>query len=369
VTQQALDHAVGGRESMRRTKRSAGLPMTGAGRWLAAVLTAVVAAGLAGCSLTGVGGSRLPDLSRVRAPQPAVRARRRAVRVGRPIVVAGRPTVVAGRPGHVVVVVEENHAFEQIIGSPAAPFLNHLAARGTLLTDYHAVTHPSLPNYLALLSGRTGRIHSDCQTCTMAGPTLVDELEADHISWAAYFQGLPRPCSLVAQAGPYSEAINPFMHAARVRDNPSRCHRILPFGRFHADLVARRLPTVVFVIPDLDHDMHSGPVPVADVWLHRLVAELAAAPVWGQDTRLVVTFDESQDHDGRSCCGGLGRGGRVATIIAGPGVPPGRDPTPYTHYSLLRSVEAAYGLRFLDHAGDPATATIPALAHPAQAAT
>ena len=271
---------------------------------------------------------------------------------------------LASPPAHVIVVVEENHAFEQIIGSRKAPFLNRLAAHGTLLTDYHAITHPSLPNYVALLSGRTGRIRSDCTGCTFAGRTLVDQLEARHISWAAYLQGLPRPCSAVARSGAYSEAVDPFMHAARVRDHPSRCDRVVPFRRFRADLAAGRLPRVVFVMPDLRHEMHSGPVRVADPWLRRLVGELRTSPVWRQDSRLVVTFDESDRTDVRSCCGGLGRGGRVATIVAGPRVPAGRDPTPYTHYSLLHSIEAAFGLPFLGHAGDPATRTIPALADP-----
>jgi hypothetical protein len=92
----------------------------------------------------------------------------------------------------VIVVVEENHSFEQTIGSPAAPFINRLAAYGTLLIHYYAVTHPSLPNYVALPSGRTP-IRSDCRACTFAGPTLVDQLEAQHISWAAYYQVCPGP--------------------------------------------------------------------------------------------------------------------------------------------------------------------------------
>jgi phosphatidylinositol-3-phosphatase len=271
----------------------------------------------------------------------------------------GRP------PAHLIVVVEENHSFEQITGSPAAPFLNHLATHGTLLTRYYAITHPSLPNYVALLSGRTP-IRNDCRACTFGGSTLVDQLEARRISWAAYFQGLPRPCSTVTGAGAYTEAVDPFMHAARIRDHPWRCDRVLPLRRFSADLAAGRLPTVVFVMPDLRHDMHSRPVRVADAWLQRVVDQLQANPVWRQDTRLVVTFDESTRHDVRSCCGGVGRGGRIATIVAGPWVPQGRDPIPYTHYSLLRSIEAAYGLGFLGRAGDPATVTIPAVAHPSR---
>ena len=268
------------------------------------------------------------------------------------------------RPGHLIVVVEENHAFEQVIGSRAAPFLNHLAAGGALLTGYHAIIHPSLPNYVALLSGRTGRIRSDCVRCTIAGPTLIDQLEAAHISWAAYLQGLPRPCSTVARLGAYTEAVDPFMHAARVRDHPSRCDRVLPFSRFRADLAAGRLPTVVFVMPDLRHEMHSGSVRLADAWLHRLVGALRVSPVWRQDTRLVVTFDESDRGDVRSCCDGLARGGRVVTIVAGPRVAHGRDPTPYSHYALLRSIEAAFGLPYLGHAGGPAARTIPAVADP-----
>ena len=329
--------------------------MTGASTWrMAAAMTVVVVAVLTGWASALAGGSLPQAVSGSELFRPSGK-------------VATRLHGALGvRPSHLIVVIEENHSFEQIIGSPAAPFLNHLAAHGTLLTNYHAVTHPSLPNYMALLSGRIGRIRGDCRACTMAGPTLVDQLEADHISWAAYLEGLPRPCSKVSQAGPYTEAIDPFMHAARVRDNPARCDRILPFAQFHADLAARRLSTVIFVVPSLRDDMHSGPVRFADAWLHHLVGALEAAPVWRQDTRLVVTFDESQGHDVRWCCGGLGRGGRIPTIVAGPEVAPGRDRTPYTHYSLLRSIEAAYGVGFLGHAGDPTTAPIPALTHPAR---
>jgi phosphatidylinositol-3-phosphatase len=279
----------------------------------------------------------------------------------------GRPAHRAAPPAHIVVVVEENHAFEQVIGSPAAPFLNRLAAQGTLLTRYYAVIHPSLPNYVALLSGRTP-IRSDCRACTFTGPTLVDQLEARHISWAAYLEGLPRPCSPVARSGAYTEAVDPFMHAADIRHHPSRCDRVLPFSRFSTDLAAGRLSTVVFVMPSLRHEMHSGTVRTADRWLRRLVGELRASRVWRQDTRLVVTFDESRGRDVRSCCGGLGRGGRVATIVTGPRVHRGVDPAPSTHYSLLRSIEAAFGLPFLGYAAAPATAPIPAVDRSARGA-
>jgi phospholipase C len=279
---------------------------------------------------------------------------------------ARTPAAPATRPSHLLVVVEENHSFGQVIGSPRAPFINRLAAHGVLLTGYHAVTHPSLPNYLAILSGGTGGVRSDCSACTVSGPTLVDQLEDAQVTWAAYLEGLPGPCSTVAGRGAYTEAVDPFMHAADVRDVPARCDHVLPFSDFAPDLARGRLPTVAFVVPDLDHSMHSGPVAAADAWLRRLFRRLTASPIWLQDTRTVVTFDEGDRSDVRGCCGGLGRGGLIATIVDGPRVPPGRDPTPYTHYSLLRSIEAAFGLPFLGHAGDRGTATIPALAGPAR---
>jgi hypothetical protein len=149
---------------------------------------------------------------------------------------------------------------------------------------------------LVVAVGQTS-FHSDCRVCTFAGRTLVDQLEAHHLSWAAYLEGLPHRCSTVPRQGAYTEAVDPFMHAAaRIREDPSRCDRVLPFRRFHADLTSGRLPTV--------------------------------------------------------------------TIVAGPQIRRGRDPTGSTHYSRLRSIEAAYGLALLGHAGDPATAAIPALADP-----
>lgn len=308
--------------------------MAGFGRWRILAAVIVVSVGLAGCDLP-VGG------------------------VPRPLAALPRP--LAFRPRHLIVVVEENHSFQQIIGSPAAPFINQLATRGTLLTDYHAITHPSLPNYIALLGGRTGRIRSDCHRCTVAGPTLVDQLEARGISWAAYMEGLPRPCSRAPVSGAYTEAVDPFMHAATIRDIPARCDRVLPFSRFAVGLAAGRLPTVVFVAPNLRDDMHSGPVRSADAWLRRLVEELEASRLWREDTRVVVTFDEGSRSDVRSCCAGLGNGGLIPTIIVGPRVPSGRDSTPYTHYALLRSIEKTFGLPFLGHAGDAGTASIPAL--------
>jgi hypothetical protein len=271
----------------------------------------------------------------------------------------------------VIVVVEENHSIGQIIGSPRAPFLNRLATNGALLTSYFAITHPSLPNYIAMVSGGTQGITSDCGGCNVDAPNLTDQLEQAGISWRAYMEGLPAPCSDAHVAGAYAKKHDPFMYFASVRDDPVRCAKVVPFARLDADLAAGRLPRLVFITPDLDHDMHGAGegdddalVAEADRWLENLYGRLAGSSAWREDTRLVVTWDEG--NGGRAggpigCCAGLATGGNVATIIDGPAVKPARDDATYSHYALLRSIEALFHLPLLGHAGDQGTAIIPAL--------
>jgi len=273
----------------------------------------------------------------------------------------------------VVVVVEENHSIGQIIGSPQAPFLNRLAAKGTLLTSYFAITHPSLPNYLAMVSGGTQQITSDCGGCNLDAPNLVDQLEAAGVSWKAYMEDLPAPCSDAHMAGAYAKKHDPFMYFDSVRGDPSRCAKVVPLDRLDADLAAGQLPRLVFVTPNLDHDMHGAGeggndaalIAAADRWLEGLYGKLAGSSAWREDTRLVVTWDEGHGTGAAGgptgCCGGQATGGNVATIVAGPGVRPARDNATYSHYALLRSIETLLQLPLLGHAGDPATATIPAL--------
>jgi phosphatidylinositol-3-phosphatase len=136
-----------------------------------------------------------------------------------------------------------------------------------------------------------------------------------------------------------------------------------------SDLTKRRLPRLVFVTPNLDHDMHGAGeggndpalIAAADHWLEGLYGKLASSPAWHDDTRLVITWDEAANGEQLGCCGGLATGGNVATIITGPQVKAARDNTPYSHYALLRSIETLFHLPLLGHASDPATATIPTL--------
>ena len=276
-----------------------------------------------------------------------------------------RGAAQAGAVSHVVLVVEENHEFGQIIGSRKAPFLNRLATEGTLLTRYYAIGHPSLPNYIALVAGDPLGIHDDCRSCQRHGRTLVDQLQAAGISWKAYYQGLPAPCSAAARAGAYVKKVDPFLHLDSVRSSPLRCRRVVPLTQLNADLGGGRLPRFVMVTPDLRHDMHSGSIRQADTFLHRLDRQLLAASPRRSGILLIVTFDEGSSDHGLH---GRRGGGHVATIVVGPGVPAGaQDPAPYDHYALLRSLERRFGLRPLRHAADRGTRTIPAVAGPSQA--
>ncbi|TML90852.1 MAG: hypothetical protein E6G08_01570 [Actinobacteria bacterium] len=157
--------------------------------------------------------------------------------------------------GHVVVVVFENHELSDVLGTSNAPTFNALAHRFASIDDYLAVTHPSLPNYLALVSGSTQGISNDCTHCTASGRSLADTLEAARKSWKTYAEGLPSPGFDGAFSGRYAKKHNPFMYFPSVVSNPTRRSRIVAFPQFAADVRARRLPTFSLVVPDLCNDM------------------------------------------------------------------------------------------------------------------
>src|SRR4051812_21353547 len=164
------------------------------------------------------------------------------------------------RPDHVVVVVEENPAYGQVVGSAAAPYINSLAAQGASLTDYHGVTHPSQPNYLALFSGSTQGVTDNATPPPLSAPNLGGELIAAGETFVGYSQSLPSAGFTGDSSGAYRRKHNPW---ADFTDVPAAANQ--PFASFPADF--SQLPTVAFVVPDQDHDMHDGTVAQADAWL------------------------------------------------------------------------------------------------------
>ncbi|MFI4977943.1 MAG: alkaline phosphatase family protein [Solirubrobacterales bacterium] len=281
---------------------------------------AIVTAALAVAALTACGGAVAP---------------------GEPLALPSSPSRLP-RPAesHFVVIVLENRELGEVLGSTSAPYINALASKGVVETDYHAIAHPSLPNYIALLAGDPLGIETDCSDCHARGTTLVDQLERAHIGWRAYMEGLPRPCYTGAGTGGYAKKHDPFLYFDQIADNPVRCRRVVPLTRLAADLRANALPAFAWISPNLCDDGHDCANANTDRFLAHLVPYLLAG--LGPHGVLAIVWDEGTSDSG--CCG-RAAGGRVPLILAGPPVRAGsRVANPADHYSLLALIEDAFGL-------------------------
>jgi hypothetical protein len=269
-------------------------------------------------------------------------------RPGPPLEHGKTASLPSSRASHVVVIVMENAEFGSVIGSRRAPYVNALARRYGLLTRSYAIRHPSLPNYLALTSGSTHGISSDCTGCSVSAPNIVDQLEAAGISWRAYMEGLPHSCYLGAGAGGYAKKHDPFAYYTDVARSPARCAKLVGFGRLAADLSAGTLPSFAWISPNLCDDGHDCGVSAGDRFLARTVPALLRE--LGPHGMLVLSWDEGTS-DARCC--GVAAGGHVASVVAGPDVRAGaRSASPIDHYGVLGSVEEAFGLPALGGAAD-----------------
>jgi len=326
--------AVSGPQAFAARPRAAGAPGhgPGPGRLAAALVTFALTLALAAC---GAAAHRF-------APQ----------RTPSPVLHAPAPGVA-----HIAVIVLENEEYGQIIGSRQTPFLNALANRYSLAEESFAITHPSLPNYLALTGGSTFGIASDCTYCSAPGGGLVAQLSRAAISWRAYMEDLPHPCFLGAAWGEYAKKHDPFAYYRAITASRSLCERIVPLDRLYADERGASLPRLVWITPNLCHDMHDCAPAVGDRFLAALVPPLLRA--LGPRGLLIVTFDEGTSDDG--CCR-LAAGGHIATILAG-GLARrhGRLRVPVDHYSVLQAIEDLLGLRRLRGAACACTPTLSAL--------
>ena len=238
---------------------------------------------------------------------------------------------------HIFTIVMENHSYGQIIGSGSAPYINSLAAKYGLATNYFAVAHPSLPNYLALTGGSTFGITSDCTTCFVSAPNIAkDRVEASGRSWKAYMESMPRPC-FVGDSYPYMQKHDPFIYFNDIRINATECNKVVPYSTLATDLKsAGTTPNYAWITPNMCNDMHDCSVSTGDTWLKNNVpAILNSAAFTTQNSLLMITWDEDNGSSGN----------HVATLVIAKSVPAGfRSSVRYTHYSLLRTVESAWGL-------------------------
>ncbi|GAP13118.1 phospholipase C [Longilinea arvoryzae] len=250
---------------------------------------------------------------------------------------------------HIVILIFENREFDFVIGNRDMPNYNVYAEKYTLLTQYYAVTHPSLPNYLALIGGDTFGIRSDCEDCFIDAPSLPDRIEASGRTWKTYQESMPEPCA-ARDTLRYMKKHNPFVYFDAVRLDAERCRRsVVPLDQLDADLQANALPDFAFITPNLCHSGHDCDLDEADAFAGEWLGKLLAYPGMLEDGLIVLTWDEGQGE--HTCCGLETGGGRVASVLISNRVTPGlQDDTPYTHYSLLKTISAAWGLPELGHA-------------------
>ena len=316
------------------------------------------------------------------------------------------------RYSHVVVIVEENKNYSQVLDPAAAPHIAALAAAYGTASQFYSEVHPSEANYVAMLGGDTFGIHDDdafyCKPgqadpfCPGAGaPGYVDhtvrsahlgqQLESAGLNWKGYYEDLPAPGSLAVIAAPaglgdgsrkmafYAAKHSGFLNFAEVQASPRRAEHIVGFDQLDADLASGRLPNFALIVPNQCNEMHglaAGPgVPAdcvsgqtsaliarGDRVAGELVRRLQATAAWrsADNMAIVLTFDEGAGKTREGCCGvtpgaasNFG-GGHIPTVVITNHGPRGVDDrTPYSHYSLLRTLEDAFGVgERLGHAKD-----------------
>ena len=323
------------------------------------------------------------------------------------------------RYAHIVVILEENKDYSQVLGPAVAPNIAGWMKHYGSATRFYGEVHPSEANYVALLGGDTFGIHDDdafyckpgqvdpnCPHALQPGyadhtahaPSLGDQVQRAGLTWKAYLEDLPEPGSLAANAGAATPgvALNPatalyaskhsgFVNFEGVQTDPDRAKHLVDFKAFDADLAAGALPSFALIVPNQCNEMHglfspntpagcniTQTIPLihrGDAELGRLISELQATPAWRshENFAIVITFDEGYGSDRQGCCSvtpdaasNYG-GGHIPTIVITNHGPRGlADDTPYNHYSLLRTIEDGFGIpEHLGRAADSAHGVVP----------
>ena len=259
---------------------------------------------------------------------------------------------------HIILIIFENREYGSVVGNGSWPNFNNLASDYVLLTQSYAVSHPSLPNYIALTSGSTQGITSDCTSCFVDVINIADILEQNGKSWKGYMEDMPSPC-YIGNSGDYVQKHNPFVYYDDIRTNSDRCaSHVVPLTQFDTDLANNQLPDFSWITPNLCNDGHDCSSSTADSFLGSEVSKILASPSFDQNSLLIITFDEGTS--GASCCGlPSSAGGHIATLlISSLAKASYQDSTPYDHYSILRTMADAWGLPYLEHTGDSGTSAI-----------
>lgn len=324
------------------------------------------------------------------------------------------------RYNHVVMIVEENKNYDQIMNPAVAPNIARLAATYGTATQFFAEVHPSEANYIALLAGDTFGIHDDDAFYCKPGPSadphcsgstqpayvdhtiykshLGAQLLATGRSWKGYYENLPAAGSLVVTAGDpdgprgmksaalYASKHSGFLNFSNVQKDPHRSRRIVGFEQLKQDLATNRLPSFALIVPNQCNEMHglhgedvppdcdgdrnlAGLIRRGDAEVGRLVVALQSTKAWAsaRNMAILIGFDEGAGKTREGCCGvtpgaisNFGGGHIPMVVITNHGPRGIADPTAYSHYSLLRTLEDAFRLpAYLGHADDTKGGVVP----------
>jgi phospholipase C len=257
---------------------------------------------------------------------------------------------------HVVIVIMENEGTDQAL---ADPYVSSLARSGAWFSNYHAITHPSFPNYLAIVAGSTFDITTDHRPPPLKAASIADLLEEKNLSWKSYAENYPGGCYLGSAAGSgrltptaaptelYVRKHVPLLSFASIQNDADRCARVVSASQFLRDARAGRLPNYSFYTPNMFNDGHDTSLAASSAWLRGFMRSLEGTAAMQQRTLVVITWDEGGTRDNR-----------VLALLLGNAVKPGRYNAPLTHYSLLRTIEDNFGLRSIA-AGDRNASPLP----------
>ncbi len=271
----------------------------------------------------------------------------------------------AATPPHIMVIMMENQGYSQVMGSSAAPYMNSLASQYELLTNAYATSHPSLPNYLEVLSGGTDGVSTDCSPSSCGNlkeTTFADQLTARGIPWSAYMEGMTGTCGMsnAGGSGGYAVRHDPFVYFASVASGSS-CSHVVPMTGMLQDLAGATPPDFAFVSPticdDAGGDAGCATLQAGDTWLSHVIPEVQATPWYADGGTIILTFDEGTSSDAGGQQGA--HGGHVLTIVISQGTHGASSNSSYIDQAgILRSLEGSYGVPYLQDAGNAANGTI-----------